>query len=83
MVETIRDTEKQQEVTFAYLEGKSKHCGGYETLQTLKRQYIWWGMTNTIKEVRSTPTKRKEETPAASAPLSDLQVDTFTWRGYK
>ncbi|XP_066908440.1 uncharacterized protein [Halyomorpha halys] len=50
-----------------------------ETLQALKRRYFWWGMKKTITEVY----KRQEEKPTAEAPLNDLQVYTFIWRGFQ
>lgn len=96
MVETIRDVEQQKEVTLAYHQGKTNHRGEKETLQALKRRYFWWGMAKTIKSVigncevclktkydRHPPKGLQEETPTAVVPLSDLQVDTFTWKGYK
>lgn len=96
MVETIRDADQQREVTLAYHQGKTNHRGEHETLQALKRKYFWWGMAKTIKDTigacevcqktkydRHPPKGIQQETPTASAPLSDLQADTFTWKGHK
>lgn len=96
MVETIADEDHQREVTIAYHQGKTNHRGEQETLQALQRKYYWWGMRKTIKEVvgaceicqstkydRHPPKWKQEETPTAIMPLTDLQVDTFTWKGYK
>lgn len=95
-VDTVKDEETQREVTLAYHQGKTNHRGVQETLHALKRKYFWWGMQKTIKEVigncavclttkydRHPPRAVQEETPTAVAPLTDILIDTFTWRGYK
>lgn len=95
-VETIRDPERQKEVTLAHHQGKTNHRGISETHQALKRRYFWWGMRRTIEEVigkcevchttkydRSPPKGRQEETQTPMTPLSELQIDTFTWQGHK
>lgn len=96
MVETIKEPARQKEVTVAYHQGKTNHRGVNETLQALKRRYFWWGMRRVIEDVvgqcevcqvtkydRHPPKGMQEETPTPLAPLTDLQIDTFTWRGFK
>lgn len=96
IVETIKDLERQREVTLAHHQGKTNHRGVNETLQALKRRYFWWNMRKVIEEVvgqcavcqitkydRHPPKGKQEDTPTPIAPLTDLQVDTFTWRTYK
>lgn len=96
MVETLQEKERQREVTQAYHQGKTNHRGIVETLQALQRRYFWWGMKRVVAEVigncdvcltakydRHPPRALQEETPTASEPLVELQVDTFTWRGFK
>lgn len=96
MVETIREPERQQEVTLAYHQGKTNHRGIRETQLALARRYFWDGMKQTIETLirsctvcqttkydRHPPTGMQEESRTPNVPLSELQVDTFTWRGYK
>lgn len=96
LLETVREPERQTEITLAYHQGKTNHRGVPETVQALKRRYFWWGMEQTVRTVvgqcqvclttkydRHPPQGMQEETPTAESPLGDLQVDTFTWRGHK
>nr|XP_014293041.1 uncharacterized protein LOC106691700 [Halyomorpha halys] len=86
MVETVQDRDEHREVTLAYHQGKTNHRGLNETYQALRRKYFWWNMRKTIQEIiddRHPPKATQEETPTAKTPLVELQIDTFTWRGYK
>ncbi|MGR0295382.1 hypothetical protein ACUWCL_28455, partial [Klebsiella pneumoniae] len=65
-------------------------------MTALKRKYYWIGMQRTVEEIvkdcvtcqttkydRHPPVGLQTETDTPLAPLTDLQIDTFTWRSFK